>query len=81
MQGTYSIGDRVGPYEIVSLLGMNFGEVYRAHDPRLGRDVTLKVFFTGLLSKRHLEDLKQGFEREQHLARILDNHPNIQGLH
>ena len=38
------IGTRVGPYEIVDAIGAGgMGEVYRARDPRLNRDVALKV--------------------------------------
>jgi len=37
-----SKGDRLGPYEILSLVGRG-GEVYRAHDERLRRDVAIKV--------------------------------------
>ncbi len=37
-------GDKLGPYEIVSAVGKGgMGEVYRARDPRLGRDVAIKV--------------------------------------
>ena len=41
---TLSAGSRLGPYEILSPLGAGgMGEVYRAKDPRLGRDVAIKV--------------------------------------
>src|SRR5262249_31408303 len=38
------VGTRVGPYEVISSLGAGgMGEVYRAHDTKLGRDIALKV--------------------------------------
>src|SRR5579872_5034680 len=39
-----SVGNRLGPYEILALIGKGgMGEVYRAHDPRLNRDVAIKI--------------------------------------
>lgn len=67
-------GDRLGPYEIVSLIGSGgMGEVYRAHDPRLQRDVAVKV-----LTNETADDpgLRQRFEVEARAASTI-NHPNI----
>jgi serine/threonine protein kinase len=67
-------GSKLGPYEILSALGAGgMGEVYRARDTRLGRDVAIKVL------PQHLScnpDLKQRFEREARAASAL-NHPHI----
>jgi serine/threonine protein kinase len=61
-------GTKLGPYEIVALIGKGgMGEVYRARDPRLGRDVAIKVS-AARFSER--------FEREARLIASL-NHPNI----
>jgi len=61
-------GDKLGPYEIVSLLGAGgMGEVYRARDPRVGRDVAIKV---------SQERFSERFDREVRVIASL-NHPNI----
>jgi len=67
-------GTRLGPYEILSLLGAGgMGEVYRARDSRLGRDVAAKVFPPD--ATRSPERLAR-FETEARSASAL-NHPNI----
>lgn len=67
-------GTKLGPYEIVSPLGAGgMGEVYRAHDTRLGRDVAIKVLPTELSAD---PDLKQRLEREARSVSSL-NHPHI----
>ena len=71
-------GARVGPYEILSLLGEGgMGQVYRARDPRLGRDVALKVVSTGQLVDA---EQQRRFEQEARAAAAL-NHPNIIAVH
>jgi len=67
-------GDRLGPYEVVAPLGAGgMGEVYRALDPRLGREVAVKVLPEALA--REPERL-QRFEREARAVSAL-NHTNI----
>src|SRR5580765_2757523 len=67
-------GSRVGPYEIKSLLGAGgMGEVFLAHDARLGRDVALKVLPAQYASD---PDRLRRFEIEARAASQL-NHPNI----
>ena len=69
---------RLGGYEIVSPLGAGgMGEVYRAKDLRLGRDVALKVLHADVAS--HPDRLAR-FEREARAVAAL-NHPNIVVLH
>ena len=71
-------GKRLGPYEIVSLIASGgMGEVYRARDPRLGRDVALKVIRGELVEGG---DRRRRFEREGRAAALL-NHPNILTVH
>src|SRR3954463_7897899 len=67
-------GTKLGPYEIVSALGAGgMGEVYRACDPRLGREVAIKVLSAG--SAPDSERLRR-FEQEARATAAL-NHPNI----
>src|SRR5271157_4021845 len=69
-----SIGRQLGPYEVLAPIGAGgMGEVYRARDIRLGRDVALKVL-PGYLS-RDRERLRR-FEQEAQAASSI-NHPNI----
>ncbi len=70
-------GARLGPYEVVSLLGSGgMGEVYRARDARLGRDVAIKVVAGGLVDADRLAR----FEQEARAAAAL-NHPHILAVH
>jgi len=71
---TLVAGSRLGPYEILSPLGAGgMGEVYRARDPRLGREVAIKVLPSG--SAPDSERLRR-FEQEARATAAL-NHPNI----
>jgi serine/threonine-protein kinase len=75
---TLTAGTRLGPYEILSPLGAGgMGEVYRARDTRLGRDVAIKSLPADLALDT--ERLAR-FEREAKLLASL-NHPNIAGIH
>ena len=68
-----SPGDKLGPYEIVTPIGAGgMGQVYKARDSRLGRDVAIKVLpdaFPDQVSRER-------FNREARAASAL-NHPNI----
>jgi serine/threonine protein kinase len=71
-------GTKIGPYEIISSLGAGgMGEVYRATDTRLGRDVAIKVLPEALA--RDAERLRR-FETEARAVAAL-NHPNILSIH
>jgi hypothetical protein len=71
-------GTRVGPFEIVAPLGAGgMGEVYRARDTRLGRDVAVKALPTVFAQD---PDRLARFEREAKLLASL-SHPNIAGIH
>src|SRR5258706_14398004 len=72
-----SSGTRLGPYEIDSPLGAGgMGEVYRARDTRLGRDVAVKVLPSHLSEN---PELKARFEREARAISAL-SHPHICAL-
>jgi serine/threonine protein kinase/WD40 repeat protein len=71
-------GATLGPYEILSALGAGgMGEVYRARDPRLGREVAIKVLPADRVADH---DRRRRFVQEAQSASAL-NHPNIITIH
>jgi TolB-like protein len=69
-----SSGDKLGPYEILAPIGAGgMGEVFRARDPRLGRDVAIKVLPAGMAQE---PDRLARFQREARAVAAL-NHPHI----
>jgi len=71
-------GDRVGPYDVVGLIGVGgMGEVYAAHDARLGRRVALKILPERFTSDPHR---LERFGREAQVLAAL-SHPNIAAIH
>jgi Tol biopolymer transport system component len=75
---TLASGTRLGPYEVLALLGAGgMGEVYRARDTRLRRDVAIKVVSADLTRG---DEACQRFEREARAVAAL-SHPNILAIH
>jgi len=75
---TLAAGTRVGPYEIAGLLGVGgMGVVYRARDPRIGREVALKLLPAALADS---PERVRRFEVEARAAGSL-NHPNVLAIH
>ena len=71
-------GTRLGPYVVIAPLGAGgMGEVYRASDPRLGREVAIKVLPSALSADA---GRLQRFSQEARAASAL-NHPNILTVH
>ena len=69
----FAPGTRLGPYEIDTLIGAGgMGQVYRARDPRLGRNVAIKTVIAGATDP----GLVRRFETEARAAGALD-HPNL----
>ena len=75
---TLAAGSKLGPYEILAPLGAGgMGEVYRAKDPRLGREVAIKVLPASFSQD---PDRLKRFEQEARAAGVL-NHPGITAVH
>src|SRR6516164_8702890 len=75
---TLAAGTKLGPYEVVSAIGAGgMGEVYKARDTRLDRDVAIKILPTHLSTN---EEIRQRFERE---AKTISqfSHPHICALY
>ena len=70
-----SAGDRLGSYEILGLLGAGgMGEVYRATDAKLGRDVAIKVLPAEVAQD---PERLERFQREAHLLASLNHWPSL----
>jgi TolB-like protein/Tfp pilus assembly protein PilF len=75
---TLAVGTRLGPYEILAPIGAGgMGEVYRARDTRLGRDVAIKVLPERLAQS---PEALARFEQEARVVASL-SHPNVLALH
>jgi serine/threonine protein kinase len=75
---TLAVGSRLGPYEILGQIGAGgMGEVYRAKDPRLAREVAIKVLPATFSQDA---DRLRRFEQEAKAAGVL-NHPNITAVY
>ena len=75
---TLAAGSKLGPYEILGQIGAGgMGEVWRAKDPRLGRDVAIKVLPASFSQDA---DRLRRFEQEARAAGVL-NHPNITAVY
>jgi serine/threonine protein kinase len=73
-----TIGDTLGAYRVLAKLGEGgMGEVYRAHDTNLNRDVALKVLLDSVVGDA---DRMARFKREAHVLASL-NHPHIAHLY
>lgn len=73
-----SVEHRISGFEDFELIGWGgFGVVYRAHQPKLNRDVAIKVLVTAGLDER----VRRRFDREQKAMGALSNHPSIVTLH
>src|SRR5262245_60239332 len=71
---TIGVGTQLGPFEILTTLGAGgMGEVYRARDSRLGREVAIKVLPAAFSTD---QDRLRRFEQEARAAGML-NHPNV----
>src|SRR5712691_5157199 len=78
MRMTIASGSRLGPYEVIAPLGAGgMGEVYRARDSRLGREVAIKVLPASFSND---PDRLRRFEQEARAAGLL-NHPNITAVY
>src|ERR1700676_1621056 len=75
---TLAAGTKLGSYEVVAQIGAGgMGEVYQAHDTKLGRDVAIKVLPEAFA---HDPDRLSRFQREAKMVASL-NHPNIATIH